>query len=198
MGSVDIRGLLCRVRLGDAAAAEEVVRSYEPELRRVIRVRLTDARLRQIVDSMDICQSVLAGFFVRTAAGQFDIQSADDLIKLLVKMARNCVIDHARRVYAQRRDERRNVALVNQSGVPIPVAETQAGPVTIVVNRDLLEQVRSRLTAAELKLMEQRADGLNWIDIAAQTGEHANAVRMRLSRALDRVAQELGLEQSHV
>ena len=46
--------------------------------------------------------------------------------------------------------------------------------------------------------MEQRAEGLDWNAIAAQTGDQANAVRMRLTRALDRVAEELGLEQSHV
>lgn len=197
MGVGDIRGLLLRVRQGDGAAAEELVRAYEPELRRVVRVRMTDARLRQIVDSIDICQSVLAVFFVRTAAGQFDIQSPEDLIKLLVKMARNCVIDHVRRAHAERRDERRNVALVDSSGAPLPVAGKQDGPVTVLVNRDLLEQVRVRLTAAELQLMDQRSNGQSWNDIAAKTGEHPNVVRMRLARALDRVSQELGLDQPH-
>jgi len=67
--------LVQRVRCGDGLAAEELVRAYEPEVRRAIRVRLTDARLRRLVDSVDICQSVLAGFFVRRlrpgpAAGQ--------------------------------------------------------------------------------------------------------------------------------
>ncbi len=45
--------------------------------------------------------------------------------------------------------------------------------------------------------MEQRADGLGWNEIAEKNGEQANALRMRLTRALDRVAAELGLEQSH-
>ena len=75
MSDVNVRELLRLVRTGDAIAAEELVRAYEPELRRAIRVRLTDARLRRLIDSVDICQSVLAGFFVRTAAGQYDVQS---------------------------------------------------------------------------------------------------------------------------
>ena len=107
MSDAGIGELLSKVRTGDAAAAEELVRSYEPELRRAIRVRLTDARLRRLVDSMDICQSVLAGFFVRTAAGQYDIQSAEELLKLLVTMARNRVIDWVRRANVERRDGRR-------------------------------------------------------------------------------------------
>ena len=190
--------LLGKVRGGDAAAAEELVRTYEPELRRAIRVRLTDARLRRLVDSIDICQSVLAGFFVRTAAGQYDIQTPEELLKLLVTMARNRVIDWARRSQADRRDGRRDVSIEQDNGEQMQFASPQPGPVSVLVSRELLEQVRSRLAPEELKLMEQRAEGLDWNAIAAQTGDQANAVRMRLTRALDRVAEELGLEQSHV
>ena len=195
--SGNFRELLDRIRTGDAVAAEELVRTYEPELRRAIRVRLTDARLRRLVDSIDICQSVLAGFFVRTAAGQFDVESPEELLKLLVTMARNRVIDWARRSQADRRDGRRNVPLEDADGQMMPLASDQEGPVTVLVNRDLLENVRSRLAPDELKLMEQRADGKNWNEIAAEYGEQPNAVRMRLTRALDRVAEELGLEESH-
>ncbi len=198
MGAISVGELLGKVRGGDAAAAEELVRTYEPELRRAIRVRLTDARLRRLVDSIDICQSVLAGFFVRTAAGQYDIQTPEELLKLLVTMARNRVIDWARRSQADRRDGRRDVSIEQDNGEQMQFASPQPGPVSVLVSRELLEQVRSRLAPEELKLMEQRAEGLDWTAIAAQTGDQANAVRMRLTRALDRVAEELGLEQSHV
>ena len=198
MSNAGVGELLSRVRSGDAAAAEELVRSYEPELRRAIRVRLTDARLRRLVDSIDICQSVLAGFFVRTVAGQYDIQSPEELLKLLVTMARNRVIDWVRRDNADRRDGRRNVSLEDENGQMRPIAQQQPSPVSVLVNRELMENVRSRLAPDELKLMEQRAEGLDWNEIAASTGEQPNAVRMRLTRALDRVAGELGLEESHV
>lgn len=190
--------LLQRIRAGDGRAAEELVRAYEPELRRAIRVRLTDARLRRIVDSVDICQSVLAGFFVRTAAGQFDIESPEQLLKLLVTMARNRVIDWARRAQADCRDGRRDVSLQNQDCETPLYSAGDPGPATVLVNRELLERVRSRLSPDELSLVEQRSEGRDWNDIAAERGEKPNAVRMKLSRALDRVAQELGLEESHV
>lgn len=198
MSATSVGDLLDKVRGGDAAAAEELVRTYEPELRRAIRVRLTDARLRRLVDSIDICQSVLAGFFVRTAAGQYDIQTPEELLKLLVTMARNRVIDWARRSQADRRDGRRDVSIEQDNGEQMQFASPEPGPVSVLVSRELLEQVRSRLAPEELKLMEQRAEGLDWNAIAAQTGDQANAVRMKLTRALDRVAEELGLEQSHV
>lgn len=198
MSSTPVADLLGKVRGGDAAAAEELVRTYEPELRRAIRVRLTDARLRRLIDSIDICQSVLAGFFVRTAAGQYDIQTPEELLKLLVTMARNRVVDWARRSQADRRDGRRDVSIEYEDGLQMQFASPQPGPASVLVNRELLEQVRSRLSAEELKLMEQRAEGLDWNQIAATTGDQANAVRMRLTRALDRVAEQLGIEQSHV
>ena len=65
--------LIQRVRAGDEKAATELVRRYEPAIRVAVRVRLTDPGLRRFLDSMDICQSVLANFFVRAAAGQFDL-----------------------------------------------------------------------------------------------------------------------------
>ncbi len=198
MSATSVGELLGKVRGGDAAAAEELVRTYEPELRRAIRVRLTDARLRRLVDSIDICQSVLAGFFVRTAAGQYDIQTPEELLKLLVTMARNRVIDWARRSQADRRDGRRDVSIEGEDGQQMQFASNQPGPASVLISRELLDQVRSRLAPEELKLMEQRAEGLDWNQIAEQTGDQANAVRMRLTRALDRVAEELGLEQSHV
>lgn len=189
--------LVRRVRTGDGLAAEELVRTYEPEVRRAIRVRLTDARLRRLVDSVDICQSVLAGFFVRTAAGQFDLQTPQQLMRLLVTMARNRVIDWARHAQADRRDGARQVSLDLENGEPRPLADTEPGPVSIVVNRELLDQVRDRLSPAERLLMEQRAAGVEWEEIAKESGEQSNAVRMRLTRALDRVSRELGLEATH-
>jgi RNA polymerase sigma factor (sigma-70 family) len=197
MSVASVPELLRRVRGGDAAAAEELVRTYEPEVRRAIRVRLTDARLRRLFDSIDICQSVLAGFFVRTAAGQFDIETPQELLRLLVTMARNRVIDLARRSQADRRDGRREVSLNVQDGQSPQFATREPGPGSVLVSRELIEQVRNRLTADELRLMEQRSEGLNWNEIAATMGDQPNTVRMRLTRALDRVAAELGLEESH-
>ncbi len=197
MKETSIRELLERVRHGDAAAAEELVRTYEPEVRRAIRVRMTDSRMRRLIDSIDICQSVLAGFFVRTAAGQYDIQTPEELLRLLTTMARNRVIDWARRTQAERRDGRREVPLEDEQGRGPQIAVGGPSPASVLVNRELIEQVRSRLSAEELRVMEQRADGMGWNEIAASLGEQPNSVRMRLTRALDRVAAELGLEQSH-
>ena len=63
-----------RIRSGDGSAAEELVRHYEPIIRREVRLRLEDRRLYRVFDSMDVCQSVLGSFFLRAAAGQYDLE----------------------------------------------------------------------------------------------------------------------------
>ncbi len=89
---------LCRVRAGDADAASALVREYEPLIRREVRLRLTDPRLCRLYDSADICQSVLRSFFVRAAAGQYELGGPRDLRQLLVAMAYNKVATKARRL----------------------------------------------------------------------------------------------------
>src|SRR5260370_18841339 len=101
------RDLIDRVRARDERAAAELVRLYEPTIRMAVRVRLSDPALRGLLDSMDICQSVLANFFVRAASGQFELESADQLVKLLVTMARNKLVNCAHQQRAARRDYRR-------------------------------------------------------------------------------------------
>src|SRR5262245_17131627 len=76
--------LISRVRAGNHEAAAELVRRYEPAIRRVARYRLQDARLNGSLESMDICQSVMASFFVRAASGQFDLEQPEQLQKLLL------------------------------------------------------------------------------------------------------------------
>src|SRR3954468_23495881 len=96
-----------RIRAGDGQAAAEMVRRYEPLIRREVRLRTEDRRLERVFDSMDVCQSVLASFFVRTAAGQYDLDRPDQLAGLLILMARNKLAATARQQHRQRRDPRR-------------------------------------------------------------------------------------------
>jgi hypothetical protein len=87
--------LVRRVCRGDEAASAELVRRYEPAIRIAVRGRLNDPGLRRLFDSMDACQSILANFFVRATAGEFELDRPDQLIQLLATMAGNRVTDHA-------------------------------------------------------------------------------------------------------
>ena len=99
--------LIRRVRAGDQEAAAELVRSYEPAIRRAVRIRLADSRLARAFDSMDICQSVMASFFVRAALGQYELDAPEQLLRLLATMARHKLADQVDRERAECRDNRR-------------------------------------------------------------------------------------------
>lgn len=186
--------LVRRVREGESAAAAELVRLYEPEIRRVVRVRMTDPRLRRVVDSMDVCQSVLANFFLRASAGQFDLNQPDELIALLVAMVRNKVVDQARRMQAGKRDSRR-VEAGGDSVFDRMAGDTQS-PDRIVADREIVAEARRRLSPDERYLAEQRALGREWNELAEELKTSAEALRKKLTRALDRVAAELGAEEA--
>ena len=184
--------LLQRIRQGDQLAAAELVRQFEPELRRVVRVRLNDPRLRRTLDSVDVCQSVLANFFVRVSLGEFDLQEPEQLLHLLMVMARNKLRDKARRQQAGRRDQRR--LEVQEHGCLENLVAPGPGPDHIALGRDLLAEVHRLLTADERLLADQRAQGFEWAEIAARLGGKPDGLRKKLSRGLDRVVARLGLE----
>lgn len=186
----EFQALIRRVRAGDEAAAAEIIRIYEPAIRRAARVRLLDPRLRRLFDSMDICQSVLKSFFLRAAAGQFDIDRPEDLRKLLVQMACNKSLEAARREYAQRRDARRSVTLGDDAH-QVAGGDDPGGEVEW---EELLLRARQMLSPDERRIAEGRAAGRTWDELAAEMGKSPDQLRMQLSRAQKRVAEALDLE----
>jgi len=182
-----------RVRAGDQEAATELVRQYEPTVRRVIRFRLVDARLATVFDSMDICQSVLGSFFVRAAVGQFELDTPEQLVKLLVTMARNKLASQARKECAGRRDHRR----VRASGpAAMETAAPASSPSRPASAKELLQEVYRRLSADERRLVELRTQGHDWARIAADLGSSPTALRQKFCRALNRISRELGLDEA--
>jgi RNA polymerase sigma-70 factor (ECF subfamily) len=186
-------GFIRRIRSGDAQAAVELVRHYEPVIRVEVRLRLRDPRLGRLFDSLDVCQSVLASFFVRAAAGQYDLDRPQQLLRLLVAMAHNKLKERVRRERRQRRDHRRVVAAADSA---LEVAAGGPSPRAVIAGKELLHELRRRLTGEERRLADLRAEGLAWAEIAAEMGGTAVARRKQLARALDRVTRELGLEES--
>jgi DNA-directed RNA polymerase specialized sigma24 family protein len=184
--------LIRRVRVGEAEAAAELVRRYEAAIRRVVRVHLHDSRLRRVLDSMDVCQSVLATFFVRANLGQYQLDTPADLLKLLTTIARHKVINQTHKHRADRRDFRREEPLGSRE---VLLGAGGADPSQVVADRELLEKVRERLSDDELRLAERRGRGDSWAAIAADQGGTAESLRKKLTRALDRVLRQLGLHE---
>ena len=155
-----------RIRGGDEQAAAELVRQYEPLIRRAVRLRLEDERLRRMLDSSDVCQSVLASFFARTALGQYDLETPERLVGLLVVMTRNKVAAAARWQQSQRRDARRAAPAEELA----EVADPGPSPSEQVSGQELLERFRNAFSAEELEIADLRKDGLNWAADRCSTG----------------------------
>lgn len=185
------RQLIRRVRDRDEDAARELTARYEAAIRRTVRIHLRDPRLRQVLDSMDVCQSVMASFFVRTALGQYELDTPDQLLRLLTTIARNKLAGQAQRNLTQRRDVRRQVSGDDHGDL---LLDRASDPAEQASARELLEKVRERLDDRENYLAQQRSLGRSWVELAEELGGTDVALRKKLTRALDRVMGELGLD----
>jgi RNA polymerase sigma-70 factor (ECF subfamily) len=189
MSDETFSALIERIRAGEDRAAADLVHRYEPEIRREVRFLLRDPFLRRAFDSMDICQSVMSSFFLRAALGEYDLDRPEDLIRLLISMTRNKVVDATRRQRAQRRDHRRATSLES-----VDLASSTPSPSQVVEGRELLAVFRGRLSDEERQLADLRAQGREWADIAREIGGTADARRKQLTRAIARVSRELQLD----
>jgi RNA polymerase sigma-70 factor (ECF subfamily) len=183
--------LIQRVRNGDQAAATELVTRYEPNIRRAIRIQMRDGRLRRLLDSMDICQSVLASFFIRAHLGQYELKSPENLVALLMTMARHKLADQARKPQVKRREERN---LDSGEAGEEAADDSMTDPMRQAEQRDLVAEVRKRLSEEECQLADLRGNGKEWAEIATLLGGSAEALRKKLERAINRAAREMGLD----
>jgi len=184
------RDLLARIRRGDDCAAEELFQQFEGQVRLEVQLRLRDPRLRRLVDSADVCQSVWLSFFVRARLGEYDVADPTELMRLLAKMARNKVAAQARRHSAARRDFRRAQGLGGAEEIPASNASSSS----VVACEELVRAVRAGLSAEERSIADLRVAGRKWTEIAEELGGTADARRVQLQRAAGRVGRELGIE----
>src|SRR5262249_38084732 len=96
-----------------------------------------------------------------------------------------------RHQHARRRDSRR----VTSDLEGVAAADAEADPGATVAAADLWQTFRGRLSPDERRLAELRGEGRSWPEVAEAGGRPAGPRRKQLSRAVDRVIAELGLEE---
>lgn len=182
---------VARIRKGDPNAAEELLRRYEPLVRRQVRMQLSDTRMTRLYESVDYAQSVFASFFFRAAGGEYQLDDPQSLIRLLVQMTRNKVASGARRQLSNKRDgARRDV----DSQVFQGKADRGDSPSQMVSFREMVHRAEQQLSTEELAIVELRREGSSWEEVAAKLGGTAQARRMQHARAMERVSTLLELE----
>ena len=164
---------------------------YETELRLYVRFQLRNPEIRRLFDSLDVMQSVLAGFFAKLYAGNLKAADPRQVLTLLKLMVRHKVADKAKYLAAARRTGgfRNQYVLAEGSAVTDP----NPGPVDVAVNEDLVSVVRDRLTPDHRIVLDHRIRGRGWAEIAGELGVTQDAIRKSFGRAVDRVATDLGL-----
>lgn len=183
--------LLIRVRDGDPEAASEIVARYASAIRIAVRTRMSDPALRRQFDSMDVCQSVLGSFFLRMAAGLYDVEEPAQLAALLTGIARNKVLMRVRREQQACRDSRR----VRDLGAAVDVASCrETDPSESAMRADLVERAYALMDAESREVARQRMNAASWSEIAATLGGTAEGRRKQFERAIHRVAVALGVD----
>lgn len=181
--------LLARVRNQDPAAEAEFLERFRPHILRVARIRLHVASLDRLVEPEDICQSVLANFWRTLGAGGFEFESPERLLGLLSTMVRNQVLKKLEYHRAQRRD----VARLEQAGPQgmHELAREEETPSMIVSQAELHARARQLLSDDDLQLLEMRAAGMSWAEIAEAMDALPDRLRKRVARAISRVLAEV-------
>jgi DNA-directed RNA polymerase specialized sigma24 family protein len=184
MPAPELQELLAKIQSGDGEAGEAMLRETDPFLRRVIRLRLLDGRLRHALDTTDILQSLLKDFLREPAACEPAQTNSAQLCAYLVAAVRH-------KVQTRWRKNRRNAGSLPEDWEP-PSPEPGVGK--RVEDQVLAETIRSTLDESALLLLDLKALGLPGQEVAAQVGGRADALRMRLDRAVAAVPTELGDE----
>ena len=189
----DFSSLIDRIRAGDSDAATQLVAEYESAVRVAVRARLFDPGMRRQFDSMDICQSVLASFFVRVAAGQYDLQRPAQLVALLTKMAQNKLAWHVRHNLRQRRDVRRSES--PEANVQI-FCSNEPDPVRQMQSKELLEATWQRMDAQLRQMATRRVAGQTWEQVATAMGGTVAARKKQFHRGIGEIARALGIDDA--
>jgi RNA polymerase sigma factor (sigma-70 family) len=183
--------LVRRARASDQEAWTELVRRFEPAIRRAVKVRLVDPRLKRARDAEDFCQSIWSSLFVGLAWGQFDFDTPEDLLKVLAAMVRHKVADYTDKEFAQSRDARRTYPLGSNARAAVDRGSSPSQHAALL---ELIEKLGKQLTPDIRRLAEARKAGQTWDQIAAACGENASTLRQRCNRAMNAAMKKLGLD----
>jgi RNA polymerase sigma-70 factor (ECF subfamily) len=190
----DFATLLAKARQGDEAAAAELVRQYEAEVRIVARVLLGPA-LRPYLDSLDVVQSVHRSLLLGLRGGKVDVPSPERLVALSITMVRRKIARQWRRHQRQRRLERLAPDAQELVTRLAELARPADDPARQAALRDTLRLACESMEPADRELLTLRMAGHSTAEAARQLGLDPDVVRVRQSRLRKRLALAGVLEE---
>jgi RNA polymerase sigma factor (sigma-70 family) len=174
--------LLVGLNSGDAAAAEQVLRTYGPYLRMLVRRELR-AGLRTKFDSSDVVQTIWADLLEGIQKRDWHFADRAHLQAFLVRLMKHRFIDLCRK---------HSPALAREQCLDDhAIAETVAGdlprPSEVAQCKELWDQILALCPPHHRELVRMRLQGLSASEIASRTGLHPNSVRRILVELAQRV-----------
>jgi len=176
-------------RTGDEAAAKELFDRYVDKVMKLARRHLSRP-IAGRVDPEDIAQSVFRTFFHRARNGQFQIDEADDLCKLLARIT----VHKTFRQIAFHKRAKRDTGV--ESGEPQEMILNRLtngpSPQEAAAFVDQLELFFSKIQPVEKQILELRMEGYNNLEIAAKLNISDRKIR-RLMERIRGQAEHLGM-----
>jgi RNA polymerase sigma factor (sigma-70 family) len=173
-----IAELVQRLRAGDPRAAEKLFARYAQRLTRLAEQHLS-RKVAGRMDGEDVVPSVFRTFFRRSAAGEFQIDSALQIWRLLMQST----LRKARAKSRHHTAEMRGVAAELPGGGDAWLAEAVAhepGPAEAAALVDQIEALLRDLPDLYCHLLDMRLQGHSVAEIAQQLG----VTRQTVYRAL--------------
>ena len=186
--------ILARLRAGDEQAAAEVFGRFAHRLVALARQELGKA-LRGKEDPEDAVQSALRSFYLRCAAGQYELASWDDLWGLLARITAHKCGHRLERFRAARRDVRREVSapVEDDSNQSWEILARDPTPSQGLLLAELLEELHRPLGERDRGILMLRLQGAELAAICAQlqcSERTVFRVLERIRRKLERQCEE--------
>lgn len=199
MTSPEVQHFLETLQSDDSLAVENVLRQIDPFLRRVIRQRLIDGRLRRVVDTSDIFHSVVEDFLARNlstpATAAMDRDGDRTPLPASAALVAYLAASVHHKIQTRLRKEKRHAGSLSPDWDPV---SPDASPSHLIQEQDYLEAIRARLSEDRQQLFDLKLQGLTWDEIAERVRGSADGLRMRLTRAIAAILHEFDCaEVSH-
>ena len=175
---------------GDQAAAQKLFDRYVNQVMKMARNHI-NRRLAGRVDAEDIVQSVFRTFFQRARKGQFHVEGADDLCKLLARIT----VRKTFRQIAYHKRAKRDAGAESSQGdatqeVLLNKLESGPSPDEAAAFLDYLEHFLGQLRPEDRQILELRMEGYNNMEIAEKLGISDRKIRRLLERMRGLAEQE--------
>jgi RNA polymerase sigma-70 factor (ECF subfamily) len=190
-GDAELPDFLRRIQAGDEAAARELLRRFEAEVRLVVRRQLPRL-LRSRFDSLDFLQSVWGSFFRRMRTAPTDFEDSRHLVAFLARAAKNKVIDEYRRAASRKQDMHREEPLWGDGLRPRDVPDPADSPSEVAQAHEVLIRLRELMPTDRRAILEMKAEGLSSKDIGDRLGISERTVQRVLEDLRRRMETEWG------